>query len=49
MTGSLSLWPPSFDAAIFDFDGTLGADSSLTRLPLRRSRRLALRLAHAGA
>ena len=23
MTGSLSLWPPSFDAAIFDFDGTL--------------------------
>lgn len=23
MTGSLSLWPPSFDSAIFDFDGTL--------------------------
>lgn len=23
MTTPLSLWPPSFDAAIFDFDGTI--------------------------
>ena len=28
---SVNLWPPSFDAAIFDFDGTLAATSALWR------------------
>ena len=27
----MNLWPPSFDAAIFDFDGTLAATSALWR------------------
>ena len=27
----VNLWPPSFDAAIFDFDGTLAATSALWR------------------
>jgi len=28
---SITLWPPSFEAAIFDFDGTLAETSALWR------------------